>query len=268
MGANSADKTRASGPSDSDSGFASFLAALASSPPPYRPPRLVAGNVFADRYRVDRELGRGGMGTVYLAQDLELKRNVALKVAAGRRADVALLRLQQEATVMAQLSHPGIVTVYEASSVGEDIFLSLEFVPGGTLKDWSDVEARTWREAVAMFIPIAHALHAAHEAGVVHRDFKPQNVLLGLDGTPRIADFGLARSFAGDTLEEPLSSAGSTLTRSGSVMGTPAYMAPEQARALTLRLAPRSDPANQGIRSCVSGVSCSCLLLVFNVEGL
>lgn len=131
---------------------------------------------------------------------------------------------------MAQLSHPGIVTVYEASSVGEDIFLSLEFVPGGTLKDWSDVEARTWREAVAMFIPIAHALHAAHEAGVVHRDFKPQNVLLGLDGTPRIADFGLARSFAGDTLEEPLSSAGSTLTRSGSVMGTPAYMAPEQAR--------------------------------------
>lgn len=213
-----------------ESGFESFLAALASSPPPYQPPRLEPDDVFAGRYEVIRELGRGGMGTVYLARDTELNRKVAVKVAAGRRAAVALARLQQEANVMAQLSHPGIVTVFEAGSDGEDVFISLEFVPGGTLRDWSDLQPRRWREAVAMFVPIAEALAAAHDAGIVHRDFKPHNVLLGLDGRPRIADFGLARSLGtANQLSEPISSR-STLTRSGAVMGTPAYMAPEQAK--------------------------------------
>lgn len=216
----------ANGPDDE--GFESFLAALASTPPPYRPPELAEGDIFAERYEVVRELGRGGMGTVYLAVDLDLKRKVAVKVAAGRRAEVALARLQQEATVMAQLSHPGIVTVFEASAIGDDVFLSLEFVPGGTVKDWSDAEPRGWREAVRLYIPIAEALAAAHEAGVVHRDFKPHNVLLDLDGKPRIADFGLARSVVDETALHTHVTSGPTLTRSGAVMGTPAYMAPEQ----------------------------------------
>ena len=213
-------------------GFDSFLAALAASPPPYRPPTLEPGAVFGDRYCVQRELGRGGMGTVYLAVDRQLGRKVALKIARGRRAETEIARLQSEATIMANLSHPGIVTVFEAGEAdAEDVFLALEFVPGGTLRDWIDVESRPWRMVVAMFIPIAEALSAAHRAGVVHRDFKPHNVLLDLDGRPRIADFGLAR-LASDpqTLEAALLSSSGTLTVSGSVVGTPAYMAPEQAK--------------------------------------
>lgn len=213
----------------SNDGFESFLAALASSPPPYRPPRLQPGSVFDDRYRVERELGRGGMGTVYLAEDLELRRRVALKVAAGRRAEVELVRLQQEAKLMAQLSHPGIVTVFEAKAIGDGLYLALEFVPGGTLRDWFDLERRGWREVVGMFIRVAEALHAAHTSGVVHRDFKPHNVLLGLDRTPRIADFGLARSLETSTSLTASTLEDLELTIPGTVMGTPAYMSPEQA---------------------------------------
>lgn len=217
----------------SQSQFESFLAALAASPPPYRPPSLASGDVFADRYRVERELGRGGMGAVYLATDMELGRKVALKLAAGRRAETELLRLQQEAKVMARLSHPGIVTVFEAAAAGDDVYISLEFVPGGTLRDWMDLGRHSWRETLGMFLPLAETLAAAHDAGVVHRDFKPQNVLLGLHGDPRIADFGLARSVtARDTVRAPLV-ANATTTRTGAILGTPAYMAPEQALGLT-----------------------------------
>lgn len=212
-----------------DSAFASFLAALASSPPPYRSPRLEANDVFADRYRIERELGRGGMGIVYLADDRSLERKVALKVAAGRSSEVELARLQQEARVMAKLSDPGIVTVFEAGMHEEHVFLAMEFVPGGTLRDWMDVESRSWRTVVRMFIDVARPLAAAHRAGIVHRDFKPHNVLLGLEGRPKIADFGLARlPHASST--HPGSSLGvSSLTVTGAALGTPAYMAPEQA---------------------------------------
>ncbi|MBV1856967.1 MAG: serine/threonine protein kinase, partial [Nannocystaceae bacterium] len=217
----------------SEGQFESFLAALAASPPPYRPPDLASGDVFADRYRVERELGRGGMGAVYLATDMELGRKVALKLAAGRRAQTELIRLQQEAKVMARLSHPGIVTVFEAAASGDDVYISLEFVPGGTLRDWMDLGRHSWRDAVAMFLPLAETLASAHAAGVIHRDFKPQNVLLGLQGEPRIADFGLARSVAArETLQAPVL-ADATTTRTGAVLGTPAYMAPEQALGLT-----------------------------------
>lgn len=217
----------------SDGHFESFLAALAASPSPYRPPSLASGDVFAGRYRVERELGRGGMGAVYLATDMELGRKVALKLAAGRQSETELVRLQQEAKLMAQLSHSGIVTVFEAAASGDDIYISLEFVPGGTLRDWMDLGRRPWREVVAMFLPLAETLAAAHAAGVVHRDFKPQNVLLGMHGDPRIADFGLARSVAArQTLRAPIL-ADAVTTRPGSVLGTPAYMAPEQARGRT-----------------------------------
>jgi hypothetical protein len=170
------------------------------------------------------------MGTVYLTTDLELGRKVALKVALGRRAETELERLQQEATTMAGLSHPGIVTVFEATASGDDIYITLEFVPGGTLRDWIDLQAHGWRDAVSMFVRIGEALSAAHEAGVVHRDFKPANVLLDLDGRPRIADFGLARNEGPLDTQEMRLLRSSTVTRTGAVMGTPAYMAPEQAQ--------------------------------------
>ncbi len=210
-------------------GFESFLAALAASPPPYRPPDLQPGDLFADRYCVDRELGRGGMGTVFLVFDRHLGRKVALKVARGRKAEVELARLQHEAKIMAGLSHPGIVTVFEAGAHGEDVYLVLEFVPGGTLRDWLDARPRSWREVVAMFISIAESLAVAHGAGVIHRDFKPHNVLIDQQGQPRIADFGLARTQAGPrTMELEMTSSSSTWSMSGSIVGTPAYMAPEQ----------------------------------------
>lgn len=218
-----------SGSSDNDAGFESFLAALAASPAPYRPPDLQPGDLFADRYCVDRELGRGGMGTVFLVVDRQLERKVALKVARGRRAEVELARLQHEAKIMAGLSHPGIVTVFEAGAHGEDVYLVLEFVPGGTLRDWLDVQPRSWREVVAMFISIAESLAVAHSAGVIHRDFKPHNVLVDQQGEPRIADFGLARTQAGPrTAELEMTSSSNTWSMSGSIVGTPAYMAPEQ----------------------------------------
>ena len=216
--------------SQSEARFESFLGALAASPAPYRPPTLGPGASFAERYTVERELGRGGMGAVYLAVDRKLGRKVALKVARGRVAEVELARLRQEATVMAGLSHPGIVTVFEAGVDGDDVYLALEFVPGGTLRDWLDAEPRPWRDVVTMFSAIARALAAAHAAGVVHRDFKPHNVLLDLRGRPRVADFGLARRPSEPpTLDLPVLSSASTLTVSGSVIGTPAYMSPEQA---------------------------------------
>ncbi|MBV1859824.1 MAG: serine/threonine protein kinase, partial [Nannocystaceae bacterium] len=193
---------------------------------------LNAHDVFAERYRIQRELGRGGMGKVYLARDLELQRNVAIKVAAGRSAEVELGRLQHEAQTMAQLSHPNIVTVFEAAEFEGHVYLSMEFVPGGTVRDWVDVESHPWRKVVQLFIELGRALAAAHEAGVIHRDFKPENVLLGLDGTPKVADFGLARLSL-----EPINDSAEVETTS--IVGTPAYMAPEQ--ALGARATQRSD---------------------------
>ncbi len=214
---------------DRDARFESFLGALAASPAPYRPPSLRPGSRFADRYVVERELGRGGMGTVYLALDESLGRKVALKVARGQAVEAELARLRQEATVMASLSHPGIVTVFEAGTDDEHVYLAMEFVPGGSLRDWLDAEPRDARAVLSMFAVIAEALAAAHAAGVVHRDFKPHNVLLDPGGRPRVADFGLARRQVDAPTLDLSTVSSSALTVSGSVLGTPAYMAPEQA---------------------------------------
>ncbi|MEZ4450124.1 MAG: serine/threonine-protein kinase [Nannocystaceae bacterium] len=153
------------------------------------------------RYEVGERLGAGGMGIVYAGYDPELGRRVAIKLVrpdragdlAGRSARDRLLR---EAQAMARLSSPHTVTVYEAGTYGDQVFVVMEFVAGMTLSQWLLRSPRSWREVQAIFLEAGRGLLAAHRAGLVHRDFKPDNVLLGDDGRARVADFGLAAAVA------------------------------------------------------------------------
>ena len=168
------------------------------------------------------------MGVVLSAFDPELDRKVAIKVLRGGGAGVeARVRLQREAQAMARLAHPNAVTVYEVGRAGEQVFIAMELVDGDTLSGWLTDGERGWREIVTMFIAAGRGLQAAHDAGLVHRDFKPENVLIGKDGRPRVSDFGLAES--GLRVDAAQSTdPGHSLSVDGAVVGTPKYMAPEQ----------------------------------------
>jgi tetratricopeptide (TPR) repeat protein/predicted Ser/Thr protein kinase len=183
---------------------------------------------FNERYVVDSILGRGGMGTVYLARDITLDREVALKV---HRTGGSSDRLHREAMAMAKLAHPNVVTVYEVASVDDRIYVAMEYVKGETLRGWRGAAARSWRDVVAMMLEVGQGVAAAHAAGLVHRDFKPENVLVGDDGRPRVGDFGLARAGASPSSEGAISKStplDARMTATGALLGTPAYMAPEQ----------------------------------------
>jgi tetratricopeptide (TPR) repeat protein/predicted Ser/Thr protein kinase len=186
---------------------------------------LAIGATISDRYIVKSEIGRGGMGTVYVASDKTLDRDVALKLhRAGSGGD----RLQREAIAMAKLAHPNVVNVFEVASVDDRMYVAMEYVRGTTLRGWLSAKPRTWREIVAMLVEAGRGLAAAHAGGLVHRDFKPENVLVGEDGRPRVGDFGLARAEHTATVADAAITAGTSLTVTGAVAGTPAYMAPEQ----------------------------------------
>ncbi len=189
-------------------------ALLASTPPsPGQPLR-------EERYRIVSALGAGGMGRVYLAQDLTLDRLVALKVipATGdRSARESRQLLLTEAQALAKLSHPNVVQIYDVSLEGDDLFIAMEYVPGSDLSQWLREELRSRREVLRMFLAAGEGLAAAHAAGLVHCDVKPSNILLGQDGRIRISDFGLAA----------LPHADGQLRRGG----TRAYRAPEQSQA-------------------------------------
>lgn len=192
------------------------------------------------RYRLDRALGRGGMGIVYAAFDPQLGRNVALKVLRpGARGKDPLeernARLLREARAMAQLAHPNVVSVFESGAEGDRVFVAMELIKGMTLKRWLAAESRSLPEILAVFVAAGRGLAAAHEAGLVHRDFKPDNVMVGPGTRVRVLDFGLARAATDtqgpDSLDTISASAnGDSLTETGTVLGTPAYMAPEQRR--------------------------------------
>ena len=160
------------------------------------------------RYSIEELIGAGGMGEVYRAIDEPLKRAVAIKVV---RSESGRERLLEEAQAMAKLSHPNVVVVYEAGLVDGRVFIAMEYVAGATLRAWA--KGRAWRELVRMYVAAGRGLAALHAAKLVHRDFKPDNVLVGEDGRPRVADFGLAVHEA-----EPATVHG----------GTVRYMAPEQ----------------------------------------
>ncbi len=178
------------------------------------------------------------MGTVYRARDTELAREVALKRIAidrpgpaGRRSiEESTVRLRREAQAMARIDHPGVVRIYDAGIVEGQLFVAMELVGGGTLVDWMNERRRSWREVVNVMIAAGRGLAAAHRAGLVHRDIKPGNILVDECGVAKVTDFGLARS-PGEQVEVPSADGALldlTITRSGTVAGTPAYMAPEQ----------------------------------------
>ncbi len=185
--------------------------------------RLARGTPIG-RYLVLEWLGVGGMGVVYAAYDPELDRRVALKLLRGGEAEgeAGSARLSREAKALARVAHASVVTVHDVGTVGERVFIAMELLEGGTLAAWLKVAPRPWREVLRAFQEAGQGLAAAHGAGLVHRDFKPQNVLLGKDGRWRVTDFGLARPVGA----LPSEAGGGTVT------GTPSYMAPEQLAGL------------------------------------
>jgi tetratricopeptide (TPR) repeat protein len=183
-------------------------------------------------YQVLGELGRGGMGVVYLARHAGLKRLVALKMiqAQAHACPRQLARFRGEAEVLARLTHPNIVQIYEVGEYDGRPFLALEYLPGGGLDRRLRGSPQPPRQAAQLLWSLAGAVEAAHQAGVVHRDLKPANLLLAADGTPKITDFGLAKR---------LDVGGQTTT--GDILGTPHYMAPEQAHGKRGAVGPCTD---------------------------
>ncbi len=189
-------------------------------------------------YELRAELGRGGMGVVYKAYQASLQRTVALKMIpnAAFAASQDLARLRAEALAAARLSHPNIVPVYEVGEHNGQPWFSMQFIQGRTLSDRLMKGPMSPREAVALLVPIVDAIGAAHRAGVLHRDLKPSNILIATDGTPFVTDFGLAKRVNVD--EESRTAFGvdsdmARLTLSGAILGTPAWMSPEQAAGQT-----------------------------------
>jgi serine/threonine protein kinase len=188
------------------------------------------------RFRIERQLGAGAMGVVYAAFDPDLERHVAVKVLRAAPGAVARNRLLREARAMARLSHPNVVTVHEVGTSGERDYVATELIIGSNLSEWLRAAPRSKREIVDAFLAAGRGLVAAHEAGLVHRDFKPHNVLRSDQGRIAVTDFGLARASHGEEIAERLPVLGhpdpgsleSELTRSGGLVGTPGYMAPEQ----------------------------------------
>jgi hypothetical protein len=177
---------------------------------------LAAGATF-DRYVVTGRIGRGGMGVVYAARDPKLGRDIAIKVLRpelARNNPELARRVTHEARVMARISHPNVLGVFDVGTVGDQVYIAMELVTGTSLRGWLDAAPRSIAEIVEAFVVAGRGLVAAHDAGVVHRDFKPDNVLVGADGRIRVTDFGLALE-----RDDHDDAAGS---------GTPGYMAPEQ----------------------------------------
>jgi tetratricopeptide (TPR) repeat protein len=215
-------------------------ALLTEEPPaPTRPDfglpidRPTAETPAVDGYEILGELGHGGNGVVYLARRISLKRLTALKVLRGGSAADPLdaARLRGEAMALARIGHPNIIQIYEVGEAGGRPFLALEFAPGGSLEARLRGGPQPAREAAALLETLARAIHAAHQVGVVHRDLKPGNVLFAEDGTPKIADFGVAKRLNADDAQ----------TCTGDILGTPTYMAPEQARGRSATAGPAAD---------------------------
>ncbi len=202
------------------------------------------------RFTVLHEIAAGGMGVVYAARDDQLDRNVAIKLLHARDGGdrEAHGRMMREARAMARLSHPNVVQVHDVGRVDDDVFVAMEYVQGSDLRKWLKAAPRSWREVLDIFRQAGQGLSAAHDAGIVHRDFKPDNVVVTTDRRVKVLDFGLARwhetaAEAQAELEDAPAPAPALeerrateheedrdLTKTGYVMGTPAYMSPEQHR--------------------------------------
>ena len=216
--------TRASGP------------AASSRREPRPEPKSFEPGSRVGRYVIERVLGEGGMGAVYLAHDPELNRRVAIKLlhASMSSNPEHKARFLREAQAMARVSHPNVVAVHDIVNLDDQLVVAMEYVEGSTLREWMK-SPRSVRQIVELFRQAGAGLAAAHAAGLIHRDFKPGNVLIGVDGAVQVSDFGLARSADGSA-DAPVPEAapapdgllGEALTQAGLVMGTPGYMSPEQ----------------------------------------
>src|SRR3989454_2237709 len=197
------------------------------------------------RYQILEQLGAGGMGEVYLAEDKHLLRKVALKVlpAFFTRDRERVRRFQQEARAASALNHPNILTIYEIGQIDSHQFIATEFVEGETLRQRMIKSPMSMSELLGLATQIASALTAAHQTGIVHRDIKPENIMLREDGIVKVLDFGLAKLIAGQSGESEASTM--LRTQPGVIMGTPHYMSPEQARGL--RVDARTDIWSLGV---------------------
>jgi serine/threonine-protein kinase len=211
------------------------------APAPAAPGRKPRRFPVVPGYEILEELGRGGMGVVYKAYHGKLGRTVALKMilAGAHASDEQLARFEGEARAVAHLRHPNIVQVYNVDELDGLPFFSLEYLDGGTLAGEIDGKPLPPARAAGFAESLARAMHEAHRAGIVHRDLKPANVLLDRQGTPKITDFGIAKRLD-DVPEENAGRSGSQ-TRTGAIMGTPSYMAPEQAWGRTESIGPPAD---------------------------
>ena len=186
------------------------------------------------RYRVEDRIGKGAMGVVFRAHDPSLSRTIALKLLSSARAgddrDAFVARLVREAKVLAKVNHPNVVTVHDVGVDNDQVFIAMEFVEGISLAQWMREHAGRdrLREGLALFEQAGRGLAAAHAVGLVHRDFKPENVLVGADGRVRVLDFGLAVGVVESVSSKSTLESGELITRTGQAVGTPAYMAPEQ----------------------------------------
>ncbi|MEP7342560.1 MAG: serine/threonine-protein kinase, partial [Acidobacteriota bacterium] len=180
-------------------------------------------------YRIERRLGAGGMGVVYLARDTRLGRPIALKLLKARftQDSERLRRFQQEARAVSTLNHPNILTIHEIGQDASVHFIATEFVDGQTLRERFDGGGLQLSEALDLLIQIAGALAAAHEAGIVHRDIKPENIMVRRDGIVKVLDFGLAKLTARQPLDAEFARVD---TQPGIIVGTVNYMSPEQVR--------------------------------------
>src|SRR3954467_3043996 len=179
------------------------------------------GTIIDSRYRVQRRIGSGGMADVYLADDAQLGREVALKVLHRRfaRDREFVERFRREASAAAGLQHPNVVSVFDRGEFDGTYYIAMEYLPGRTLKEVIRDEAPIDQQrAIALTIQILQAAGFAHRRGVIHRDFKPHNVIVGPDDRLKVTDFGIARAGA------------SEMTETGSIMGTAQYISPEQAQ--------------------------------------
>jgi serine/threonine protein kinase len=202
------------------------------------PPAI--GGQYIGKYRVKSELGRGGMGAVYLAEQPGLGREVAIKqlIQSAATDPIALQRFMQEAQVMARTSHPNLVQVHDLELTGDANYIVLEFVRGKSLRDWIERGPIPPPQVFAIMHGVLQALDYAHKHAIVHRDMKPENVLLSDEGMVKVADFGIAR------LTDD-SAVGGTATKTGTTVGTPQYMSPEQVSSS--KVDGRSDLYSGGI---------------------